>query len=178
MLILFSIDVARAVGAMSIGEAISMRLLLVRSFFALACSGSALVACTADVHDNQLTVENPKVAISTTADVNNVHAGSSIPVNIEAKDVFPVAPDQTPPPEHVNDAVFFKIFLDDADAQELVVTASVSVNVTIPASTPPGSHKLICKTFSHDGEDTGSDSTIDITVTATATVSTPPPVST
>jgi len=153
-----------------------MRLLLVRSFFAFACSGSALVACSADIHDNQLTVDHPNVAISTTANVNEVHAGQSLPVKIEATNVFPVAPDQTPPPEHVHDAVFFKIFLDDTDSTELLVTASVSVSVTIPASTPPGSHKIICKTFSHDGEDTNSDSTIDITVTATVST-TPPPVS-
>jgi hypothetical protein len=145
---------------------ISMRSLLVRSFLAVVCSGSALVACTADVHDNQLTIENPEVAISTTADVNNVHAGQSIPVTIDAKNVFPVAPDKTPPPEHAHDAVFFKIFLDDPDSQELLVTASVSVSVTIPASTSQGSHKIICKTFSHDGEDTDSDTTIDINVTA------------
>ena len=153
-----------------------MKRLLVRSLFAFACSGSTLVACTADVHDNQLTIDHPNVAISTTANVDEVHAGQSIPVSIKADNVFPVAPDQTPPPEHAHDAVFFKIFLDDADSTELVVTASVSVNVTIPAATPPGSHKLICKTFSHDGEDTDSDSTIDITVTASVST-TPAPVS-
>ena len=153
-----------------------MKRLIVRSLFAFACSGSTLVACTADVHDNQLTVEDPQIAISTTANVNDVHAGQSVAVKIDATNVFPVAPDKTPPPEHVHDAVFFKIFLDDADSTELVVTAAVSVNVTIPAATPPGPHKLICKTFSHDGEDTDSDSTIDITVTASVST-TPAPVS-
>jgi len=35
-------------------------------------------------------------------------------------------------------------------------------------------HKLICKTFSHAGEDTDSDSTIDINVTASVSTTTQP----
>jgi hypothetical protein len=143
----------------------SKRLLLVLSLFAFVCSNAALVACSS-VDDSQLTVENPNVEISTTADVNNIHAGQSIPLNIDPGNVFPIDPDLTPPPEHDHDAVFFKIYLDDTDSQELLVTAAVSFNVTIPQSTSPGPHKIICKTFSHDGEDTDSDSSIDINVTA------------
>jgi hypothetical protein len=158
-----------------------MRSLLVRSFFAVVCSGGALAACTADVHDNTLNVENPKVQISTDVDVSNVHAGQAVAVKIQAENVFPVAPDATPPPEHEKDAVFFKIFLDDTSSQELVVTASLSVSVTIPQATPPGSHKIICKTFAHDGTATDTESTIDINVTAavtTTTTTTPAPAGT
>jgi hypothetical protein len=153
-----------------------MRLLLVRTFFAFTCAGGALVACSADVHDNTLNVENPQVTMTTTANVNDVHQGASVPLSIDASNVFPVAPDQTPPPEHAHDAVFFKVFLDDTASQELIVTAAVSFSVTIPADTSVGPHKLVCKTFSHDGEDTDSDTSIDITVTAAVAV-TPPPVS-
>jgi hypothetical protein len=154
-----------------------MRSLFVATFLALACSGSALAACTADVHDNTLTIEDPKVTFTTTANVTAVQAGSSIPVTINATNVVPVAPDKTPTAEQQGKAVFFKIFLDDTDSTELVVTASLTVNVTIPASTSPGSHKLICKTFSHGGEDQDIDQEIDINVTAAVTTS-PPPVST
>lgn len=150
-----------------------MKRALISSAFALICSAGMVGACTADVHDNTLNVENPDVSFTTTADVNNIHQGQSVPVEIQTS-AFPVAPDQTPPPEHTHDAVFFKIFLDDPDSQELIVTAAISVNVTIPAATPPGKHELICKTFSHDGEDTGSDSSIDINVTASASVTTTP----
>jgi len=71
------------------------------------CSGP-LAACTANVHDNTLNVENPKVEMNATADVdvNNVHAGQAVPLTIKADNVFPVAPNETPPPEHVKDAVF------------------------------------------------------------------------
>jgi hypothetical protein len=151
-----------------------MKSLLVRSAFAVACSGGALAACSADIHDNTLTVEDPNIAFTTAVDVNNIQPGQSVAVKITATNVFPVAPDKTPPPEHMHDAVYFKIFLDDADSAELVVTASLSVSVTIPAATQPGSHKLICKTFSHDGEDTDSDSTIDINVTASVSTTTQP----
>jgi hypothetical protein len=144
----------------------SMRLLLVLSLLAFVCSSTALVACSSDIDDNVSTIENPDVTISTTADVDNIRAGESIPVNIEASGVFPVDPDLTPPPEHTHDAGFFKIYLDDTDSRELVTTAAISFNVTIPAFTSPGPHKLICKTFTHDGEDTESDSSIDINVTA------------
>jgi hypothetical protein len=154
-----------------------MKSLLVRSVFAVVCSGGALAACSANIHDNTLTVDHPNIAFTTAVDVNNVHPGQSVAVKITATNVFPVAPDKTPPPEHMQDAVFFKIFLDDPDSTELVVTASLSVSVTIPAATPPGSHKLICKTFSHAGEDTDSDTTIDINVTASVSTPTPPTAS-
>src|SRR5688572_3872440 len=130
-----------------------MRSLFVRTFLALACSVGALAACTADIHDNTLTVEDPQVTFTTTANGTSVQAGSSIPVTIKATNVVPVAPDKTPTAEQTGKAVYFKIFLDDTDSAELIVTASLTVNVTIPAATSPGSHKLICKTFSHGGED-------------------------
>lgn len=142
-----------------------MRLLRVLSLLAFVCSSSAVVACSEDVGDNTFTSENIEVSMSTTADVGNVRPGQSVPVHIETN-AFPVEPDLTPPPEHTHDAVFFKIFLDDTDSAELTVTAAVSFNVTIPASTSPGPHELICRTFSHDGEDTDADTSIDITVTA------------
>lgn len=148
-----------------------MKSTLFRSILMMACA-APLAACTADVHDNTLNVENPKVEMATDVDVNNVHAGQSVPVTITANNVFPVAPDQTPPPEHKDDAVFFKIFLDDVGSTELVVTASLKVSVTIPASTPPGDHKLICKTFAHDGSATDAESTVDIKVTASVTTTT------
>ena len=150
-----------------------MRSLLLRAALVGICLGGPLVACTADVHDNTLNVENPNVAISADVDVKNIHPGQSVPITIKADNVFPVAPDQTPPPEHVKDAVFFKIFLDDTSSSELVVTASLKVSVTIPPATPPGDHKLICKTFAHAGSETASETSIDITVTATATTTTP-----
>jgi hypothetical protein len=143
----------------------SMRLLRVLSLLVFVCSSSALVACTADVDDNTFTIENIEVSMSTTADVHDVRRGQSVPIHIETN-AFPVEPELTPPPEHTHDAVFFKIFLDDTDSAELTVTAAVSFNVTIPLSTSPGPHEIICKTFSHDGEDTDADTSIDITVTS------------
>lgn len=152
-----------------------MRLLRVLSLLAFVCSSGVLVACSSDVDDTLLTIENPNVSISTTADVNDIHRGQSVLLNIEAANVFPVDPYLTPPPEHNHDAVFFKIYLDDTDSEELTATAAVSFYVAIPIFTSLGPHELICKTFSHDGEDTDSDASLEITVTAAAPSS--PPVS-
>jgi hypothetical protein len=149
-----------------------MKSLFLRAIVIAACS-APLAACTANVHDNTLNVENPQVEMTANTDVTNIHPGGSVPLTIKADNVFPVAPNETPPAKHANDAVFFKIFLDDVSSQELVVTASLEVSVTIPTTTPPGDHKLICKTFQHDGAATDSESTVDIKVTASVTTTTP-----
>jgi hypothetical protein len=159
-------------GSRDVSKGVMSILMRVLSLLVLVCSSSALVACSADDDADTLTIENLEVSMTTTADVDNVHRGQSIPVHIETNG-FPVDPYLTPPPGHVHDAVFFKIFLDDVDSRELTATAAVSFNVEIPLSTSLGPHELICKTFSHDGEDTGSDSSIDINVTASATVTAP-----
>ena len=147
-----------------------MKSVISRTALALALAGCAMTfGCTADVHDNTLNVENPKVDFDTTVDVDNIEQGQSVPITIKAENVYPVAPDQQPPPEHVKDAVFFKIFLDDEDSTPLIVTAQLSVSVQIPADTEPGDHKLICRMHSHDGAATDVESEIDIKVKARVT---------
>jgi hypothetical protein len=131
-------------------------------------------ACTADVHDNTLTIEEPKVAFTTDVDVDNVQPGSSVRVKIDAGNVYPVEPEQTPPPEHKDDAVYFKIFLDDVDSEPLVVTARGSVDVKISSDVEPGRHKLICRMFKHDGTPTSSMFDISIQVKASGAVTTEP----
>ncbi len=152
-----------------------MRRTFVRTAFAVVCAGLPLGACTADVHDNTLNVDIPNLQMSTNVDVNNVHQGQQVPVTIKADNVTMVAPNQKPPAGHEQDAVFFKIFLDDDSGTELTIATSLTVNVTIPQSTPPGSHKLLCKAFHPDGTPTDSETSLDINVTASASVSTGTP---
>lgn len=149
-----------------------MRSSRLRTLFFISCSSLPLGACTADVHDNQVNVDIPNLSISTNVDVSNVHQGQSVPVTINAENVTVAAPNSTPPAGHADDAVFFKLFLDDENSTELVVAASLKVDVTIPPATPPGPHKLICKAFRHDGAPTDAETSIDITVTASVTTST------
>ena len=62
-----------------------------------------------------------------------------------------------------------QIHLDDPDSEPRRVTGEAPATVTIPASTPPGKHKLICAVHKHDGgEPTGQQSTIEINVKASA----------
>ena len=87
-----------------------------------------------------------------------------------ATGVVLVDPAGQPSSEDSSRAAHFQIFLDDADSDPLVVTASASASVTIPQATPPGDHKLICRLFKHDGSPLGEPREISITVQASASV--------
>lgn len=133
---------------------------------AVACSlGSAVSACSANIHDNAVNI-NAQLSVTANTDVSNVQPGAMIPVTISASNVTPVPPDQTPPPGHDSDAVFFKFFVDDdtSDSNAVLVTASLSVDVQIKSDIPAGSHKLICRMYKHDDTPTTTTSTIDFTV--------------
>ena len=131
-----------------------------------------LPACTANIHDNTLDVENPKVSINTSADVNAVVAGDAVPLTLKAENVTLVAPDQTPPAGKEKVSGYFEIHLDDEDNDALVVTAQTSVSVTIPKGTNEGEHRLICRLHSHDGAPTNSVQELMIKVKASASVTT------
>lgn len=127
--------------------------------------------CTADVHDNTVTanVDLDHANVNVTSSSSSVSASSSVTLNLSVENgVVLVPPEQTPPPNQATVAAYFEIFIDDENGMPLVVTASTSVSVTIPASTPPGSHKLICRLHHHDGTPTQSVATTSITVSASA----------
>jgi len=151
-----------------------MRSAIVLTALLAACAGVPVSACTADVHDNTINAEIPNLEINSNVDVNNVHAGQSVPITIKADNVTMVAPNTTPPPGKEQTAVFFKLFLDDDSSKELTIATSLSVSVTIPATTPPGSHKILCRAFHPDGTPTDSETSLDINVTASASVTTTP----
>jgi hypothetical protein len=139
---------------------------------ALACFG--VTGCTADVHDNTLDVhdnnaniDEAKVEMTSSSDMDNVQAGSSVHVEMAAEDVFLLDPSATPPTDRVKVSGHFEIFLDSTSSTALLVTAEKSVEVTIPASTPPGDHKLICRVDKHDGTATKATSELDLKVVAT-----------
>jgi len=149
-----------------------MRSIVTRFMLLGSLAAGAATACTANIHDNKLNVENPKVSINTSADVNAVVAGDSVPLTLKAENVTLVAPDQTPPAGKESVAAYFEIHLDDEDSDALVVTAQTSVSVTIPKGTKEGEHKLICRLHSHDGMPTDSVQELMINVKASASVTT------
>jgi hypothetical protein len=127
--------------------------------------------CTADISDNVLNIDDPNVEFDTTVDVDNVEQGQSVPLTIDVEGEL-VAPEQNPPADKADSAVYVSIHLDDTSSEPLLVTAQASVSVTIPASTPPGDHKLVCQVRKHkDGTPTGETKSIDIKVKASATAS-------
>jgi hypothetical protein len=130
------------------------------------------IGCTADISDNVLNIDDPDVDFNTTVDVDNVEQGQSVPLTVDVEEGDLVAPEATPPPEKVDTAVYVSIHLDDTDSEPLLVTAQASVSVTIPESTPPGDHKLVCQVRKHkDGMPTGESKSISIKVKAAGTVS-------
>jgi hypothetical protein len=136
---------------------------------AMASVGVAANGCTADIHDNTVNVD-ATVEFKTTVDVDHVKPGDSVAVTMNATGVVLVEPDKTPAPADVDKAAYFKIFLDDTAKEPLLVTAQASATVTIPAATPEGKHKLICRLHKHDGTATDKQQEISITVSASATV--------
>lgn len=149
-----------------------MRSIIYSCGVAIALAGSvSLAGC--EVHDNVLNVDDPKVNFDTDVDTDNVEQGQQVTVNVDVDEAVLVAPDADPPPEDADVAVYVKIHLDDTDSEPLLITAEASASVTIPADTPPGDHKLICKVHRHDNDEpTGQESTIDIKVKASVTTGT------
>jgi hypothetical protein len=139
--------------------------------FALLASGAS-TACTANIHDNTVDVD-AKVSINAAADVdvNNVTPGQSIPLTLKADNVTLVDPKEKPTTEQEHTAGHFSIFLDDDSTTALTVTASTSVSVTIPAKTPEGPHKLLCRLDKADGTPTSTEESLMINVKASASVS-------
>lgn len=147
----------------------AMRTLTFTVLFAVALPfiAAADSACTADVHDNTVNI-NAQLNVTAQSDVSHVSSGSNVSLALNVQNVYLVAPDQTPPPDHVSDAAQIQIYLDDLNSQPLLVTAQVSVSVTIPPATPPGPHKLRCRVHKHDGTPTNVVTDVDITVVAGA----------
>ena len=152
-----------------------MRTIILRMAFigAVACG---VAACSADVHDNTLDVHDnnanindAKVDIQTTSD--SVDAGQTVHVDVQAQDVFLCDPNTDPPPDRVNVAGHLEFFIDSTASASIYTTAQESVDVPIPAATPPGDHKLLCRVDKHDGTPTQATSEVDITVKASASVS-------
>jgi hypothetical protein len=128
-----------------------------------------LVACSADIHGNSVDV-NASATITTSIDVSNVQPGQAVPVHVATANVYLVDPGTTPPPDHVSDAAYLQFYVDSTDDQPILITAQADVSVTIPSSTPPGKHKLLCQVYKHDGTPTTTTSEIDFSVQASVTV--------
>jgi hypothetical protein len=139
----------------------------------LALSLTALGAgagCTANIHDNEVAIDaTVDIAASANVDVDNVTPGQAVPIKLSAEGATLVDP-KTKVTTESDSAAFFKVFLDDTSGTELVATASTSVSVTIPPSTPPGKHQLVCQLWKHGVKDrpTTQESSLDINVKASA----------
>jgi len=150
-----------------------MRNFIVTSALVGALASVGLTGCTADVHDNTLDVhdnnaniDEAKVEMTSSSDMDNVQAGQSVHLELAAEDVFLLDPAGTPPPDRVKVSGHFEIFLDSTSGTALLVTAQESVDVTIPANTTAGDHKLICRVDKHDGTATKATSELDLKVVA------------
>jgi hypothetical protein len=136
--------------------------------------GACLEAC--NVHDNTInaTANIPNASLSVTADtdVNNVTPAQAVPMTVSVQNVYLVDPNAAVPPEHDADAGYLEFHLDDETTTALLVTAQTSVQVPIPATTPPGPHKIICRVHKHDGEPTQTEFEVDIMVKVSVTTMT------
>lgn len=130
----------------------------------------AIAGCSADIHGNSVGVDvNATVTASTSVNVNDVQAGQAIPVQVVVSNVTLVDPNTTPP-STVTNAGYLQFYIDSTTSQPVLVTAQTSVSITVPASEPPGAHKLLCQVYKHDGTPTTSTTEIDFTVMASVSV--------
>jgi hypothetical protein len=132
-------------------------------------STASLAGCTADVHDNTVSIPNASVQMSTSADTSNVHQGESLPVTVSVMNVYLVDPGAQVPSDHTDDAGQLAFFIDDDSGSPILVTAQVNVSVTIPQGESEGHHKLICEVQKHDGTPTNVSFSMDFTVVAGST---------
>jgi hypothetical protein len=140
---------------------------------ATACA-IGVVGC--NVHDNTInataTIPNAALTVTANTDVSNVMPAQSVPMTVSVQNVYLVDPSAMVPPDHDTDAGYLEFHMDDETTPALLVTAQTNVSVPIPATTPPGPHKIICRLHKHDGEATDTKFEVDITVQATVTTTT------
>ena len=86
-----------------------------------------------------------------------------------AENVFLIEPDQEPPPDRVEVAGHFQFYLDTTSSEPLLITASKTASVPIPATATPGDHKLICRVHKHDGTPTSATFEISIKISGSVT---------
>jgi hypothetical protein len=133
-----------------------------------------LGACTANIHDNTVNIPDATLQFDTDVDVENVMPDQTVLVAVDVKNVYLIEPGTTPPPEHVIDAGHLVFTLDDEANPPLLVTAQTNVEITIPADTMPGKHKVICRVHKHDNTPTDTKFELEINVKASVSVSTSP----
>jgi len=140
----------------------------------VALFGLLVAGCTAtaNIHDNTVNIPNATVNLKTDVDLNNVAPEQTIPIVVTVQNVYLVDPATPPPAEHVADAGHLQIYLDDVNTPPILVTAKVDVDVKIPAQTPAGNHKLICRVHHHDG--TPTDTKVEVSITVKVTVGAAP----
>ena len=143
---------------------------------AIAVSGGASLACradvhdnTADVHDNTANIDDAAIEFSADVDVDAVKPSDSVSVTVTAENVFLIEPDQEPPPDRVEVAGHFQFYLDTTSSEPLLITASKTASVPIPATATPGDHKLICRVHKHDGTPTSATFEISIKISGSVT---------
>jgi hypothetical protein len=142
------------------------------AFVALPLSGAFLVGgCSANIHDNTINIPNATINATADVDVNNVAPEQTVPIDLNVQNVYLVAPEATPPPEHMADACHVNVYMDSVSTPPILVTAEAHVDVKIPAATPPGKHKLICRLHKHGtDEPTSTKTEIQIDVKASVTI--------
>lgn len=115
------------------------------------------VGCTSgDIIDNTVQFPDAMLALSTTANAQQVRPGQLFPLTVSVQNITLVEPTGEPPPELAATAAYLVFTLDDESSTPLLATAETDVVVTIPPSTTQGTHTIICRVFQLDGTPTAS----------------------
>lgn len=141
------------------------------AFLALPMTAAVVASgCSANIHDNVINIPNATINASADIDVDNVMPDQTVPITVNVENVYLIAPDMTPPPEHMEDAGHINVYLDTTANPPIAVSAEAKINVKIPADTKPGKHRLICRVHKHDDRPTNKSTEINIEVKASVTI--------
>jgi hypothetical protein len=131
-----------------------------------------LAACSGDIIDPPVEFPGASIELTTPADPANVHPGEDFPLTVTVQNIYLVEPTIEPPLDHLNDAGYLVLTLDDESSTPLLATSQTNVTVTIPPSTTEGTHTIICRVFGWDG--TPSDDVDELTIGVVLVAPRPP----
>jgi hypothetical protein len=143
---------------------------LIRSLGIVMLLGvAAAPACTANVDDINVNIDDVKVSLETDVDVDDIEQGQAVPIDIQVETLYLVDPSEEPPPDKVEVAGHLQFYFDTFESEPIIITADTHVEIMIPADAEPGDHKVLCRAHKHDG--TPTKATFELAIKVKARVS-------
>jgi hypothetical protein len=114
--------------------------------------------------DDMADIPGAMLGVRTNVDVDDVTRAQTLPLMVDVENVYLMMPPATPPPEHAADAGYLQFHFDDESTPPLLADDETHVSITIPATSAPGPHRIICRLYALDGRPTRTKIEVDLRV--------------